>query len=215
MVTMGSAGSSGGSPEKTGSDVLNPGRQRAPGKALARVPLRDRPAGRAAQWPRRESASSTSSPLKGAFNYDVERNLRGPLAGLGSALRVGVRTGDTPAAERRELVREPPDILITTPESLYLLLTSSARETLRLRRGDAHPRRGARSSRRANASSHLALSVERASRWLPAETPAAADQATLGHPGASARGDRASSSPGGRPDRASSTPASASSSTSR
>src|SRR5579863_7939104 len=60
------------------------------------------------------------SPLK-ALNYDIERNLRGPLAGLRSALRVAVRTGDTPPAERRELVREPPDILITTPESLFLL----------------------------------------------------------------------------------------------
>src|SRR5207344_1202138 len=70
------------------------------------------------------------SPLK-ALNYDIERNLRGPLAGLGSQLRVGVRTGDTPAKERRQLVASPPDILITTPESLFLLLTSAARETLR------------------------------------------------------------------------------------
>jgi ATP-dependent Lhr-like helicase len=70
------------------------------------------------------------SPLK-ALNYDVERNLRGPLAGLGSDLRVGVRTGDTTQKERRELVKEPPDILITTPESLFLMLTSQARETLR------------------------------------------------------------------------------------
>ena len=70
------------------------------------------------------------SPLK-ALNYDVERNLRGPLAGLQSELRVGVRTGDTSQKERRELVKEPPDILITTPESLFLMLTSQARETLR------------------------------------------------------------------------------------
>src|SRR5262249_17254329 len=70
------------------------------------------------------------SPLK-ALNYDVERNLRGPLAGLESSLRVGVRTGDTSGQERRALVKEPPDILITTPESLFLLLTSAARETLR------------------------------------------------------------------------------------
>src|SRR3954470_14428715 len=49
------------------------------------------------------------SPLK-ALNYDVERNLRGPLAGLESKLRVGVRTGDTPADERRRLVKDPPDI---------------------------------------------------------------------------------------------------------
>ena len=70
------------------------------------------------------------SPLK-ALNYDVERNLRGPLAGLGSALSVGVRTGDTDQRERRQMLRTPPDILITTPESLFLLLTSQGREMLR------------------------------------------------------------------------------------
>ena len=70
------------------------------------------------------------SPLK-ALNYDVERNLRGPLAGLQSQLRVAVRTGDTPQKERAAMLREPPDILITTPESLFLLLTSQARELLR------------------------------------------------------------------------------------
>src|SRR5437764_13278841 len=70
------------------------------------------------------------SPLK-ALNYDIERNLRGPLAGLRSELRVGVRTGDTPAKERAAMLRQAPDILITTPESLFLLLTSRARETLR------------------------------------------------------------------------------------
>src|SRR5215467_6120028 len=55
------------------------------------------------------------SPLK-ALNYDVERNLRSPLAGIGSRLAVGVRTGDTPAGERRRMLRTPPDVLITTPE---------------------------------------------------------------------------------------------------
>src|SRR5213596_1549555 len=70
------------------------------------------------------------SPLK-ALNYDVERNLRGPLAGLQSNLRVAVRTGDTPQKERQAMLREAPDILITTPESLYLLLTSRAREILK------------------------------------------------------------------------------------
>src|SRR5918995_1614476 len=69
------------------------------------------------------------SPLK-ALNYDVERNLRGPLAGLRSELRVGVRTGDTSQKERRDMLKRPPDILITTPESLYLLLTSQARSIL-------------------------------------------------------------------------------------
>ena len=57
------------------------------------------------------------SPLK-ALNYDVERNLRGPLAGLQSELSVAVRTGDTPQKERAAMLRSAPDILITTPESL-------------------------------------------------------------------------------------------------
>ncbi|MGH2935852.1 MAG: DEAD/DEAH box helicase, partial [Gaiellaceae bacterium] len=70
------------------------------------------------------------SPLK-ALNYDVERNLRGPLAGLQSELRVAVRTGDTPQKERQAMLRDAPDILITTPESLFLLLTSQAREILK------------------------------------------------------------------------------------
>jgi ATP-dependent Lhr-like helicase len=80
------------------------------------------------------------SPLK-ALAVDVERNLRAPLAGIGQAalrlglprpdIRVGIRSGDTPADERRTLARRPPDILITTPESLFLLLTSAARESLR------------------------------------------------------------------------------------
>src|SRR4051812_8320367 len=69
------------------------------------------------------------SPLK-ALNYDVERNLRGPLAGLQSQLRVAVRTGDTPQKERQAMLREAPDILITTPESLFLMLTSQARSIL-------------------------------------------------------------------------------------
>jgi ATP-dependent helicase Lhr and Lhr-like helicase len=98
------------------------------------------------------------SPLK-ALNYDIERNLRGPLAGLESKLRVGVRTGDTPQKERRELQKAPPDILITTPESLYLMLTSQARETLRgietLILDEVHAVAGAKRG------AHLALSVER------------------------------------------------------
>jgi len=66
------------------------------------------------------------SPLK-ALSYDVEKNLRAPLRGIGADVRVGIRTGDTPQKERRDMVRHPPDILITTPESLYLMLTSQAR----------------------------------------------------------------------------------------
>ena len=79
------------------------------------------------------------SPLR-ALAVDVDKNLRAPLAGITLAaerlgapighLEVGVRTGDTPAQQRRTLLRHPPDILITTPESLYLMLTSRARDTL-------------------------------------------------------------------------------------
>ncbi|HEX7290442.1 MAG TPA: DEAD/DEAH box helicase [Conexibacter sp.] len=70
------------------------------------------------------------SPLK-ALSYDIERNLRAPLQGIGADLRVAIRTGDTPQRERQQMLREPPDVLITTPESLYLMLTSRAREILR------------------------------------------------------------------------------------
>ncbi|HEY5431331.1 MAG TPA: DEAD/DEAH box helicase, partial [Solirubrobacteraceae bacterium] len=65
------------------------------------------------------------SPLK-ALSYDIDRNLRTPLRGIGADLRVAVRTGDTPQKERRQMLREAPDILITTPESLYLMLTGQA-----------------------------------------------------------------------------------------
>jgi ATP-dependent Lhr-like helicase len=67
------------------------------------------------------------SPLK-ALSYDVEKNLRAPLRGIGADLRVAIRTGDTPQKERRDMLRHPPDVLITTPESLYLMLTSQARD---------------------------------------------------------------------------------------
>ena len=84
------------------------------------------------------------SPLK-ALGADVDRNLQGPLSAISELaavesarrgakapeIRTAMRTGDTPADERRKIARNPPDILITTPESLYLMLTSSAREALR------------------------------------------------------------------------------------
>src|SRR5437763_4813903 len=80
------------------------------------------------------------SPLK-ALAVDVERNLRVPLSGIGQVAEargdafvrpvITIRTGDPPQAERARFQREPADILITTPESLYLLLTSNAREALR------------------------------------------------------------------------------------
>ena len=98
------------------------------------------------------------SPLK-ALSYDVEKNLRAPLRGIGADLNVAIRTGDTPQKERRDMVKHPPDILITTPESLYLMLTSQARaifegtETVILDEihAVAQTKRGA----------HLALSLER------------------------------------------------------
>ncbi|MGV0834420.1 ATP-dependent helicase [Mycolicibacterium thermoresistibile] len=93
--------------------------------------------------PDRTPASGTRvlyvSPLK-ALAVDVERNLRTPLTGISRIaerrgvpvpdISVGVRSGDTPPAQRRELITRPPDILITTPESLFLMLTSAARDTL-------------------------------------------------------------------------------------
>ncbi|MEP6695331.1 MAG: ATP-dependent helicase [Pseudonocardiales bacterium] len=115
------------------------------------------------------------SPLK-ALAADVERNLRSPLAGIWQAshrlslprpdITVGTRSGDTPARERRDFGRRPPDILITTPESLFLLLTSQAREALRgvdtVIVDEVHAvcstKRGA----------HLALSLERLDALLEA-----------------------------------------------
>ncbi|MFB8388234.1 ATP-dependent helicase [Microbacterium sp. NPDC055910] len=120
------------------------------------------------------------SPLK-ALGVDVERNLRSPLVGIDQSARrlgiavpgvsVGVRSGDTTSSDRRKLVTAPPDILITTPESLYLMLTSQARETLR----DVHTviidevhavaatKRGA----------HLAVSLERLDALRRAHDPQA------------------------------------------
>jgi len=79
------------------------------------------------------------SPLR-ALAFDIEKNLRAPLKGIEFAAErlekpfvaptVAMRTGDTPSNERQKLIRRPPDLLITTPESLYLMLTSKARETL-------------------------------------------------------------------------------------
>src|SRR5438132_2712943 len=110
------------------------------------------------------------SPLK-ALTVDIERNLQAPLRGIGlhaermglnlSPITVAIRTGDTPPRDRRQIERHPPDILITTPESLFLLLTSAARQILPSIRwvivdeihSMADTKRGA----------HLALSLERLS----------------------------------------------------
>src|SRR5829696_3406510 len=115
------------------------------------------------------------SPLK-ALNYDVERNLRGPLAGLGSELTVAVRTGDTPAKEREAMRRKPPDILITTPESLFLILTSRAREMLgpveTVILDEVHAVAGTKRG------AHLALSVERLVRLVDRDVQRIALSAT-------------------------------------
>jgi ATP-dependent helicase Lhr and Lhr-like helicase len=111
------------------------------------------------------------SPLK-ALAYDVERNLRAPLAGIALAnqrlgepaptVTIASRTGDTPAADRRDTLRHPPDILVTTPESLYLMLTSGAREMLRgveqVVVDEVHVMAGTKRG------AHLALSLERLER---------------------------------------------------
>jgi ATP-dependent Lhr-like helicase len=118
------------------------------------------------------------SPLK-ALTYDIERNLRAPLAGIAlHAERLGQpppditiasRTGDTPAEDRRALARRPPDILVTTPESLYLILTSGAREILRgvehVIVDEVHAVAGTKRG------AHLALSLERLERLRPQNAP--------------------------------------------
>ena len=133
------------------------------------------------------------SPLK-ALAVDVERNLRAPLTGIGRVaerrglpapdISVGVRSGDTPPAQRRELITKPPDILITTPESLFLMLTSAARETLAevetVIVDEVHAVAGTKRG------AHLALSLERLDELLATARPA--DRAV---------GDRAAARGGG------------------
>ncbi|MHA3023304.1 ATP-dependent helicase [Mycobacterium sp. BMJ-28] len=117
------------------------------------------------------------SPLK-ALAVDVERNLRTPLTGIARvaerlgepapAITVGVRSGDTTAKQRRDLIAKPPDILITTPESLFLMLTSAARDTLAAVQtvivDEVHAVAGTKRG------AHLALSLERLDALL--DTPA-------------------------------------------
>ncbi|KJK12493.1 DEAD/DEAH box helicase [Terrabacter sp. 28] len=114
------------------------------------------------------------SPMK-ALAVDVERNLRAPLVGIGHAatrlelpppdISVSVRSGDTPANERRAFARTPTDILITTPESLFLMLTSSVREALKgietVIVDEVHAVAGTKRG------AHLALSLERLDAILP------------------------------------------------
>ncbi|GAA1259657.1 ATP-dependent helicase [Kitasatospora nipponensis] len=127
--------------------------------------------------PRRRCRVLYISPLK-ALAVDVERNLRAPLTGLRQAavrlglpepeVQVGIRSGDTPAADRRRFQSHPPDILITTPESLFLLLTSASREALRgidtVILDEVHAVAGTKRG------AHLALSLERLDELL--ERPA-------------------------------------------
>ncbi len=98
------------------------------------------------------------SPLK-ALSYDIERNLRAPLRGTGADIKVAVRTGDTPQRERQAMIRNPPDILITTPESLYLMLTGRAQEMLVATRWCIIDEIHAVASTKRG--SHLALTLER------------------------------------------------------
>ncbi|MFF3322921.1 ATP-dependent helicase [Streptomyces sp. NPDC002889] len=114
------------------------------------------------------------SPLK-ALAVDVERNLRSPLTGIRHEsvrlglpepdVRVGIRSGDTPPAERRSMATRPPDILITTPESLFLMLTSSARDALAgvetVILDEVHAVAGTKRG------AHLAVSLERLDQLLP------------------------------------------------
>ena len=118
------------------------------------------------------------SPIK-ALGVDVERNLRAPLAGIAAmarqrdldarTLEVGVRSGDTPQRERQRMKRHPPDILITTPESLYLMLTSQVREILRgvetVIIDEIHSVVGTKRG------THLALSLERLAWGRTLDTP--------------------------------------------
>ncbi|WP_405019430.1 ATP-dependent helicase [Kitasatospora sp. NBC_00070] len=123
--------------------------------------------------PKRRCRVLYISPIK-ALAVDVERNLRAPLAGLRQAavrlglpepdVQVGIRSGDTPAADRRRFATHPPDILITTPESLFLLLTSAARDALRgvdtVILDEVHAVAGTKRG------AHLALSLERLDELL-------------------------------------------------
>jgi ATP-dependent Lhr-like helicase len=145
--------------------------------------------GEAPQDPRSRCRVVYVSPLK-ALAVDVERNLRSPLTGIRLAaqrigepvpdITVGVRSGDTPADERRAFAARPPDILITTPESLFLLLTSRARESLAAVttvivdevHAVAATKRGA----------HLALTLERLDALLDAPTQRIGLSATVRPP---------------------------------
>lgn len=130
--------------------------------------------GRRPRAPKRKTRVLYISPLK-ALGVDVERNLRSPLIGITQTAKrlglpaplitVGVRSGDTTTADRRALLSNPPDILITTPESLFLMLTSRARDTLTevdtIIIDEVHAVAGTKRG------AHLAVSLERLDALLP------------------------------------------------
>lgn len=134
------------------------------------------------------------SPLR-ALAADIERNLRAPLTAIRRLatetgvqlpdIRIGVRTGDTPSAQRRALVKNPPDILITTPESLFLLLTSQARDMLRgvdtVIIDEIHALAGNKRG------AHLALSMERLEALLRRPAQRIGLSATVRPPAEAAR----------------------------
>ncbi|GAA3319235.1 DNA glycosylase AlkZ-like family protein [Arthrobacter ramosus] len=139
------------------------------------LPVLEEASGRArAKAPKRKTRVLYISPLK-ALGVDVERNLRSPLIGITQTAKrlglpaplvsVGVRSGDTTTADRRALLSHPPDILITTPESLFLMLTSKARETLSevdtVIVDEVHAVAGTKRG------AHLAVSLERLDALLP------------------------------------------------
>jgi ATP-dependent Lhr-like helicase len=150
------------------------------GSSSPGIPVPDAPAvaapakGRRPRAPKRKTRVLYISPLK-ALGVDVERNLRSPLIGITQTAKrlglpaplitVGVRSGDTTTADRRALLSNPPDILITTPESLFLMLTSRARETLTevdtIIIDEVHAVAGTKRG------AHLAVSLERLDALLP------------------------------------------------
>src|SRR5271154_2761446 len=143
--------------------------------------------------PRTERSAGTRvlyvSPLK-ALAVDVERNLRTPLAGMtrvaaqrglsAPEITVGLRSGDTSPARRRQLISNPPDVLITTPESLFLMLTSAARQTLAgvqtVIVDEVHAIAGTKRG------AHLALSLERLDDMLQASAQRIGLSATVRPP---------------------------------
>ncbi|WP_458780985.1 Lhr family ATP-dependent helicase [Arthrobacter sp. D3-16] len=150
--------------------LLESGAAAAPETPAAEAPAK----GRRPRAPKRKTRVLYISPLK-ALGVDVERNLRSPLIGITQTAKrlglpaplitVGVRSGDTTTADRRALLSNPPDILITTPESLFLMLTSRARETLTdvdtIIIDEVHAVAGTKRG------AHLAVSLERLDALLP------------------------------------------------